>query len=130
MRWVALLVLALLACGSSGPPPAREYAAADAQNGLTLKVRAGDTVRVTLGSTTWTIAGSSDPAVLEQESAQVVSPAPTGQCVAGEGCGTTSAVFRALKHGVATIDASRVSCGEARLCAGAEGSYQVTVQVG
>ncbi len=130
-RWlVVLLGGAFLACSPTGPPPPHQYDLNDAQNGQTIQLHTGDTVQVTLSSTTWTFAGSSDPAVIEQQGAQQVSPAPVGQCVAGEGCGTTSAVFRALKKGSARIDANRVSCGEARLCVGPEGSYEVKLSVG
>jgi hypothetical protein len=125
----AVLVGVVSVCGGSSTPPSREADATDTQDGQTIKVHAGDTVRLTLDSTAWTISGSSDPEVLQQQGAQVVSPAPFGSCVVGEGCGTTSAVFRALKRGTATVDASRVSCGEARLCVGAEGRYEVTVAV-
>jgi hypothetical protein len=106
-----------------------EYAAGVAQNRLTIKVHVGDTVRVTLDSTEWTFSGSSDSAVLQQDGQQAVSPAPPGTCFPGEGCGATSALFRAVNAGTATVDASRVSCGEARVCVGAEGTYEVTVLV-
>jgi hypothetical protein len=127
---VAVLACAIAACGPSGQRASHEYAAGDTQNGLTIKVHVGDSVRVTLNSTEWTIAGSSDAAVLQQDGLQAVSPAPPGTCFPGEGCGTTSAHYRAVKIGTATVDASRVSCGEARVCVGTEGKYEVTVTVG
>ncbi len=126
---LAILACAIVGCGASGHPAVREFVATDAQNGQTIKVHAGDTVRVTLGSTAWTISGSSDSTVLEQEGLQAVSPAPFGACYPGENCGTESAVYRAIKAGTATVDASRVSCGEARMCVGPERTYQVTVVV-
>jgi len=126
---VAVLACAVVACGGSGQRAPREFVANDAQNGQAIKVHAGDTVRVTLGSTAWTISGSSDSSVLPQQGLQVVSPAPPGACYPGANCGTTSATYRAVKAGAATVDASRVSCGEARMCVGAEGRYQVTVVV-
>jgi len=124
-----MLAFAVAACLSSGQRVSHEYAVGDSQNGLTVKVHTGDTVRVTLDSTAWTISGSSDAAVLEQDGQQLVSPAPAGTCFPGEGCGTTSALYRAVKLGKAIVDASRVSCGEARVCVGAEGKYEVTVVV-
>lgn len=127
---MAILACAVAACGSSDQRATREYAAGVAQNRLTIKVHVGDTVRVTLDSTEWTFSGSSDAAVLRQDGQQAVSPAPPEACVPGEGCGTTSAVFRAVRPGTATVDASRVSCGEARVCVGAEGKYELTVVVG
>lgn len=129
MWLVAILACLVAACGSSDQRTAQEYAAGVAQDGLTIKVHVGDTVRVTLDSTEWTFSGSSNAAVLEQDGQQAISPAPE-TCVPGEGCGTTSAVFRAVRAGTATVDASRVSCGEARVCVGAEGKYELTVVVG
>jgi hypothetical protein len=45
------------------------------------------------------------------------------------GCGTVTAVFHALKPGQATISASRTTCGEALLCTGSAGAYEVTIVV-
>jgi hypothetical protein len=129
VRWLAIFVWIMLACGPSGPAPAREHDADDAQNGTAIEVHVGDRVRVMLDSTAWTFDGSTDPEVLQQVGAQQTSPAPPSACVAGGGCGTSTADFRALKGGSATIHASRVSCGEALACVGAEGTYALTVLV-
>lgn len=128
----SLIVLAagvLLACGSTGGLPAHEIAATDAQNGQSIAIHVGDTVRLTLNSTEWTVENSSDPTVVKQEGVQVVSPAPRGACLPGMGCGTTTALFKAVKSGTATVRATRGNCGEARRCVGAEGQYQLTVVV-
>jgi hypothetical protein len=45
------------------------------------------------------------------------------------GCGTVTAVFRAVAPGSATITASRTTCGEALLCTGSAGAYEVTIVV-
>lgn len=103
--------------------------AGDAQNGQSISVHAGDTIRITLNTTAWTFAGSSDPSVVQKQGEQVVSPAPHGTCLPGMNCGTTTATFKAMKPGSATVTASRLSCGEARRCVGAEGQYQLTVDV-
>lgn len=126
---VILLICAAAACGAAAPAPAQEVSAGDAQDGKTVTVHVGDTLRLTLGNTAWTIAGSSDSSVLEQQGEQVVSPAARGTCYPGMGCGTTTAVFKALKKGSASVTATRVSCGEARRCVGAEGQYALTVAV-
>ncbi|HKT37795.1 MAG TPA: hypothetical protein VJR48_05445 [Ktedonobacterales bacterium] len=81
---------------------------------------------VTLGSTYWTIQGSSNPQALVPVGTAVASP---GSCPPGGGCGTVSQEFRAVAPGVAQITASRVSCGEAMRCIGAAGQYELTVQV-
>jgi predicted secreted protein len=127
---LAVLACVVAACGSSGQHAPQQLVAGDAQNGQTVKVHVGDTLRVALNSTVWTISGSSDPVVLEQQGQQVIVSAPPGTCYVGQGCGTTTADFRAVKAGTAEVDASRVSCGEARRCVGPEGVYRVTVIVG
>jgi len=83
---------------------------------------------VTLGSTYWTIQGSSNSLVLAPVGAGVTSPE---SCSAppGSGCGTVSQEFRAARSGTAQVTASRVSCGEAMRCVGPAGQYQLTVQV-
>lgn len=126
--FLLLAILVLAACGSTGPQ-LQEVAAGDAQNGQSVKVHVGDVLRVTLDQTAWTFAPSSDPAVLAEQGDQVVSPAPRGACLPGMNCGVTTARFKALKQGTATVNASRLSCGEARRCVGAEGMYQLTVVV-
>jgi hypothetical protein len=124
-----MLTLALFACGSTGQPPA-EMAAGDSQNGHSVQIRAGEALRVTLDTTAWTFAPPSDPSVLQPQGEAVASPAPRGQCFPGMNCGTTLARFKAIKTGTATITATRLSCGEARRCVGAEGQYQLSVIVG
>jgi hypothetical protein len=74
----------------------------------------GQTLLVTLGSTYWTIQGSSDSQVLAPLGAAVTTPQ---SCSAPPG------------SGIALVSASRVSCGEAMRCVGPAGHYQLTVQV-
>jgi hypothetical protein len=45
------------------------------------------------------------------------------------GCGTVTATFRGLRGGQATISASRTTCGEALLCTGSAGAFEVTIVV-
>ncbi len=131
MRTAALLasLLLLAACGGPAQPQGRTLSFGDGQNGQSVSARVGDIVTVTLDSTAWTIAGSSDASVLQERGAQVVSPAPPGSCLPGMGCGTTSAAFKAVRAGTATVTATRLSCGEARRCVGPEGAYSLTVLV-
>lgn len=131
LRASTAIVSAVLiaACGASGPQTGHEVDAGDAQNGQSISAHTGDTVRITLNTTFWTFSGSSDAAVLQQQGEQVTTPAPRGSCFPGMGCGTTSAIFKAMKQGSATVSATRFSCGEARRCVGAEGMYQVMVVV-
>jgi hypothetical protein len=126
---VCAITLALASCVTSSSPPTKVVTVGDAQDGQSVSAHVGDTVGVVLDSTAWTISGSSDPGILQPQGGQTVSPAPQGSCFPGMACGTTSAEFRALKRGSATVSATRVSCGEARVCVGHEGMYQVTVVV-
>ena len=130
LRVIVLVVaLAVVACGSASSPQPREVVIGEARNGQSVGAHIGDTLRLTLSRTTWTISGSSDPSVLQAQGEQVVSPAPPGVCFPGMGCGTTTALFRALRAGSATVTATRVSCGEALRCVGAEGQYEVVIVV-
>ena len=130
MSLIAAVTLAFVACGSvAEPPPPRVIPASDAENGQSVSIHVGEILRVTLRTTAWTFAAPSDPSVLKEEGDTVVSPAPMGACLPGMNCGITTAQFRALKAGTSTVSASRLSCGEARRCVGAEGVYQLTVIV-
>ena len=126
---LAILTIALLACGSTGQQSG-EVAAGDAQNGQSVQMHAGEVLRLTLGTTAWTFEPPSDQSVLQPQGEATVSPAPKGQCLPGMNCGTTTARFKALKAGAASVTATRLSCGEARRCVGAEGQYQLSVIVG
>jgi hypothetical protein len=96
-------------------------------NGRTVSIRRGDRLTVRLGSTYWTINGSSDPNVVQQQGDATKSPAPG--CVPGGGCGTTAASFVALAPGQAEITATRLICGEALRCSTSAGFYQLNVKV-
>lgn len=132
----AVLCAAATACGglSSGDPApspsphSAVFAASDGQNGRTVSLHIGDSLAVTLHSTYWTFAGSSNAAVVAPDGSPAVSPSPSG-CVPGQGCGTVTATFDALAVGTAVIDASRTTCGEALLCTGSAGNYRLTVEV-
>jgi len=96
------LAVGLGACGQS----LSEVKVDDSKNGQTVQVHAGDTVKVTLASTSWTFDQSSDTVVLKE-----------------------LAWYKALSAGWATVSASRVSCGEALRCVGNQGEYRVRVVV-
>ena len=114
--------------GPSQSPHTAVLTASDAQNGRTVTLHVGDSLDITLHSTYWRFAGSSNAAVVAPEASPTVSPSASG-CVAGQGCGTVTASFDALAVGTAVIDASRTTCGEALLCTGSAGSYRLTVEV-
>src|SRR5258708_25216632 len=114
------LAVGLGACGQS----LSEVKVDDSKNGQTVQVHVGDTVKVTLASTSWTFDQSSDTVVLKELGQQVVTPDPVGSCAPGMGCGETTAWYKALSAGWATVSASRVSCGEALKCVGNQGEYR------
>ena len=112
---------------SSAASTSRDLSEAD--NGSTVSLRAGGTLRVVLHSTYWQIDPASDSTVLASEGSPSYSPDPPGTCVPGGGCGTVTATFQALRPGRAVVSAHRTSCGEALRCTGNQGSYAVTVMV-
>lgn len=124
----------LAACGAAPggavPRPSEPgrplQVAGDSDNGRTFQLHVGDRLEVRLGSTYWTVKGSSNPGVLVAEGPMVVSPSPSG-CVPGGGCGTVAVTFDVVGAGTADVTASRTSCGEAMGCTGSEGSYRITV---
>jgi hypothetical protein len=125
---LALGVGALVASGTTGARPRSSGVVTITyrDKGSTLYVHPGERLRVVLDNTYWTIKGSSDAAVKLIGSEHV---SPRGGCVAGEGCGTVSASFRAIARGVAVITATRVSCGEALRCTNGNGYFDVTLRV-
>lgn len=128
---MCLMLMGLASCAlpwQGSPSPSSDIQAGDNQNGQSITLHPGQTLMVTLGSTYWTIQGSSDSQVLSPVGKSVTTPR---SCSAppGSGCGTVSQAFRAVSPGTAQISAARVSCGEAMRCVGPAGQYQLTVQV-
>ena len=124
MRFAFLLLssFVLFDCGSSSGPTLT-----DAACGTSVNAIAGDQIRVSLGSTYWSFQPTSDPSVLVQDGTTQI--APSGSCVPGGGCGTTTAIFDAVSAGTATIGASRTSCGEAMGCGPGQGDGVCTITV-
>ena len=127
---VTLATFALSACGSSAPAVRGSAVTLGwGDKGRTVSVARGERVVVELRNTYWRIRGSSDPSVVRQTGPEHHAPAPAGKCVPGQGCGTVSAPFRAVGRGTAHLSAGRKTCGEARLCTGGQGRYEVTIRV-
>ena len=134
------LLLAACSVGSVATPSASSPGATpaasasnqrvdEADNGQTVTVTVGSFVTLQLGNTYWQVAASSDPAVLVLASGPTASGGGPSACLPGMGCGTVTAVFRAREPGHATVTASRTTCGEALLCTGSAGAYEVTIVV-
>ena len=128
------VALALVVCAGAGTGLAWASAAAsprllsDTDNGRTVAVSVGTTLRLVLHSSYWRIRGSSAPAVVVVSGSPRYAPSPGG--VAGSGNGTVTETFRALRRGRARLSASRFACGEALRCTPSRGSFSVVVVVG
>jgi hypothetical protein len=127
---VVAVALAVLGCGgaasTSSAAPSVPVVVTETDNGRTLTAASGEQLIVTLHSTYWTFAGSSNPAALREVAQPVASP---GTCPPGVGCGQVTATFTAVGPGRADVTASRSSCGEALSCTGGAGSFRVSVVV-
>ena len=103
----------------------------DGANGHTVSVTVGDHLEVILGSSYWTVQGSSQPHVLQQDGPTKLMPRPAN-CAAnipGLGCVPVRTDFSALAPGTTVITASRTSCGEAMRCMPKQEHYSLTVVV-
>lgn len=130
---LAAAAVTALAAGCAGPHHAArgprvlaDFVEHDRSNGKTIRIGVGDRVALILGSTYWTIRGSSAPAVLRQEGPAKVLGSPRS-CPPGVGCGSVRTSFTALSPGTAVITAHRNSCGEALRCVGSRGRFRLTV---
>ena len=133
-RWLATaaLLLAVTACGGSSSSGRSSVSTAptthqldDTSNGSTLDVHLGDTIDVTLHSTTWTL---DVPAMVLQplgDPQTAASPC----AIMGSGCGTVTQSYNARHVGQTTLHAHRDSCGEALRCSAKQSDWSVTVRV-
>lgn len=100
----------------------------ESDNGRTVTVATGETVRITLHSTYWTFAPSNATNVLELVGQPRFAPAAT--TVPGTGAGTVEVDYRVVQAGKATVAASRTTCGEALACTPEQRSFMVTIDAG
>jgi hypothetical protein len=125
----ALLGLGLLGgCASQASGGASATVLDEHANNTTVRVQAGQEVKLLLHSTYWMDLRSSQPTVVRADGAPKVLPATT-QCVPGGGCAPVEATFTAASAGTAVLSASRTSCGEALACSPADSRYRVTIVV-
>jgi hypothetical protein len=126
----APVVASASAVGRGTAHAAPSQVASEASNGTTITMRRGGSLTLTLHSTYWSIAGSSNPSVLRERGTPVTTPAPpSAHCVPGQGCGTVSATFVAVAAGRADVTASRTTCGEALMCAPDQRTFVLHVVV-
>lgn len=140
--WVGSIVLAagLAGCTANGSPTSTSNAnptttikrhvlvATYADNGGTLTVLVNDRLRVVLAGTSWT-QQSSDSSIVAQIGKASVLPASSG-CVQGQGCGSVTVYFHALKKGRAQILGDRSSCsGAGSTCTTGPRAFRLNVVV-
>lgn len=109
----------------SVPTPENSLQVNEKDNKTTLHVTVGATVDVILHSTYWQLAVPNAKILMPLMSEPTVTPDFNG--VAGSGLGTVEMRYKVVAAGTATIDASRVSCGEALRCTGDQGTFQTTI---
>lgn len=101
-------------------------------NGRSVTVNPRTRLNVTLHSTYWTLLNvKSTPHLRQIGTTTVVGVAPNGagNCVPGEGCGTLSAHFVAVRAGTVRLLATRTTCGEALTCSPAQSVWTVVIHV-
>lgn len=135
------IAIAVAACGSSPstgstaslrPASAspRAVSISEADRDRTVVLRVGQRLVLTLHSTYWSLDRPTRPRVLRHLSTRTVGqPMLSTTCVVGQGCGTVTARYVAVRPGRAVVQAHRTTCGEALLCTGTAGSFEVTVRV-
>ena len=120
--------------GSGGTAPgsgAPSLVASDKSNGHTVSLKVGQHLELVLGSTYWTVKGSTVPGVLHQDGppSKLARPASCPSNIPGLGCVPIRTDFSAVAPGTAVITASRTSCGEAMRCAPSQEHYTLPVVV-
>ena len=91
--------------------PRHVLVATYADNGGTLTVQVNDRIRLVLAGKSWT-QSSANPNIVVSTSKPVVLPVSSG-CVTGQGCGSVTVFYKALKLGTTQLKGSRASCDSA-----------------
>jgi hypothetical protein len=99
-----------------------------ADNGGTLTVLVNDRIRVVLAGTSWTQQSSNTRMVTATTKPKVL-PVATG-CVLGQGCGSVTVYYRALKTGHMQILGTRTNCsGGNQSCSTKPDSFRLNIVV-
>ena len=90
----------------------------------------GQSFSIQLNSTYWQFNSPQNSSVVQLAGAiSVVSTEFQNHCVAGQGCGSVTQLYKAIKKGQTSLTANRNSCGEAMACTGNSGSYKIVINV-
>ncbi|MGB8651073.1 MAG: hypothetical protein WCD35_10475 [Mycobacteriales bacterium] len=129
--WLVLSACLLSACagggGTSVTTAPRVVHVDESANGTQVQLRVGDHLDVALAGTYWQLAAPTGK-VLTPGPLPSSSPQPPCRPV-GSGCGSTAADYVATTAGTATVQATRVSCGEALRCTPDKSHWALTVTV-
>jgi hypothetical protein len=99
----------------------------DNDKGKTVAASVGAHIRIVLHSTYWQFDDNASP-IIKPLGAPVVTPDMTVR-IPGTGAGTVTVEFQAIAPGQVSVRASRVTCGEALLCAEDQRVFQVTINI-
>ncbi|MBF9069299.1 hypothetical protein [Streptacidiphilus fuscans] len=101
-----------------------------AANGKSVTLHVGEHLHVDLVSPFWTFQPVGSPQLLHTDATGVATP--TSSCpppMGGAGCGDKTADYTAVSAGQTTVVATRIICGEAMRCTGANGRFDLEVTV-
>ena len=127
-RRLAAVALTLGVIGlpaSAGAAGTRAFG--DANRATLATVSVGSTFQVTLSTPNWTFNPVHSPFVKQVGTQTILTP--EGGCTPGSPCGMTNATFQAVKPGQMRITATRITCGEAMRCVGADALWTMVIRV-
>ncbi|HUW77866.1 MAG TPA: hypothetical protein VMV52_03845 [Candidatus Nanopelagicaceae bacterium] len=131
----AALALLVLTGGTSTSSAATGQVLTTKSNHSTVHVKLGSKLTLILNSTYWTVKPlrrSSSLRVAGNAIVKTILPSPDAPVAcrhAGSGCGTVTVHYKAKHLGTALVRATRVTCGEALLCAPDQKTFSVRVKV-
>jgi hypothetical protein len=102
-----------------------------ASNTRTFVVHVGAPIKLTLISTYWTVAKVAPGGAVRQVGEPAVFPGVINGpgCMVGQGCGTVTVHYKAVRTGVIRLSASRHTCGEAMACQPSQSHWWAEIKV-
>ena len=124
----SVAVALLFSAPMSAAQASTKAAVGDADNHRVISIRANTQITITLDSTFWMDATTTNLKLVKDKIQRVIPfgpTAPVGCQHPGTGCGTSIWVFKAATKGKASFTVSRNSCGEVLQCAPNKKNYVV-----